>query len=78
MAWSPVAGADSYAVQVSQEPTFAEPLLYAVRDLSFAVPPLPGPVFLRLCCVVGGRPGPWGGVHDLAGSHAGDDGPSLP
>jgi serine/threonine protein phosphatase PrpC len=67
VSWSPVSGADSYAVQVCREPTFAEPLLYAVRGLTFALPPMPGPVFVRLRCVVNGEPGRWGGVHDLSG-----------
>jgi serine/threonine protein phosphatase PrpC len=64
--WSTVPGADSYAVQVCREPDFADPLLYAVPGLSFTVPPLPGPTFVRVRCIAGGQPGPWGPVHDLS------------
>ncbi len=66
VSWSAVADADAYAVQVCREPSFTEPLLYTVRGLSFAVPPLPGPLFLRLRCLVAGEPGPWGGVYALS------------
>jgi hypothetical protein len=64
--WSPVDGADSYAVQICLEPTFAEPLLYAVPGVSFTVPRLPGPTYVRVRCIGGGEPGPWGLVHDLS------------
>jgi serine/threonine protein phosphatase PrpC len=72
LAWSPVPGADSYALQVCREPSFAEPLLYAVRGIGFVVPPIPGPVFVRLRSVVGGEPGPWGGTLDVSTPGAGD------
>jgi hypothetical protein len=61
-----VAGADAYAVEVGREPTFAEALLYTVRGVSFGLPPMPDPVFVRLRCVVKGEPGPWGEAHDLS------------
>jgi hypothetical protein len=64
--WSPVAGADSYAIQVSTEPGFADPLLYNVRGLTFAVPPLSGPVHVRLRSITGGEPGAWGPGCDLS------------
>jgi hypothetical protein len=66
LVWSPVDGADSYAVEISREPTFADPILYAVNGLSFRAPPLPDPVYARLRSVVGGVPGPWGPKYDLS------------
>jgi hypothetical protein len=71
LTWSAVEGADSYAVEVSREPGFAEPLLYAVAGLSFVLPPLAGPVFVRVRAVADGEPGPWGlvlEVSDAAGA----------
>jgi hypothetical protein len=65
-----VPAAQSYAVQVCLEPTFADPLLYAVRSLTFAVPPMPGRVYVRLRSVAGEGSGPWSGVYDLAGPPA--------
>jgi hypothetical protein len=67
LTWSPVTGADSYAVELCREPTFAEPLLYAVRGVSFALPPMPGPVFVRVRSVGAGTPGPWGRTYGLSG-----------
>jgi Protein phosphatase 2C len=64
--WSPVPGADSYSVQICREPTFAEPLLYVVPGVTFTVPRLPGPTYVRLRCVAAGEPGPWSDVHDLS------------
>jgi hypothetical protein len=64
--WSPVPGADSYSVQICREPSFAEPLLYTVPGVSFTVPRLPGPVYVRVRCVSGADPGRWGDVHDLS------------
>ena len=61
-----MSGADSYSVQISREPSFAEPLLYTVPGLSFAVPRLPGPMYVRVRCLAGGEPGPWGAGHDLS------------
>ncbi len=63
--WSPVPGADSYAIQLCQEKTFAQPLLYSVPGLTFAVPPLGPPLFGRVRSLAGGEPGPWGPVYDL-------------
>lgn len=64
--WTAVPGADSYSVQISREPSFAEPLLYTVPGLSFTVPRLPGPTYVRVRCLAGGEPGPWGAGHDLS------------
>jgi hypothetical protein len=64
--WSPVPGADSYAVQICREPSFAEPLLYTVPGVTFTVPRLPGPTYVRVRCVAGGEPGPWSDGHDLS------------
>jgi hypothetical protein len=67
VSWTPVSGADSYEVQVGREPTFADPLLYAVPGLSLTVPPIPGPTYVRVRGVAAGGPGPWGAGHDLSG-----------
>ena len=63
--WSPVPGADSYAVELCREKTFAEPMLYSVKGLTFAVPPMGAPLFGRVRSVAGAEPGPWGPVYDL-------------
>jgi hypothetical protein len=60
LTWSPVAGAHSYAVHICGEPSFAAPVLYAVRGTTFAVPPVGSPVFVRVRSIVDGVPGPWG------------------
>jgi hypothetical protein len=60
LTWSPVVGAHSYAVQICGEPSFAAPVLYAVRGTTFAVPPVGSPFFVRVRSVVDGVPGPWG------------------
>jgi hypothetical protein len=66
LVWSPVDGADSYVLLLSREPTFAEPIRYEIDGLSFRVPPLPDPIYVRLCSVVAGEPGPWGPKYDLS------------
>jgi hypothetical protein len=53
-------------VQVCREPTFADPLLYAVPGLSFTVPPIPGLTHVRVRAVAAGAPGPWGHAYDLS------------
>jgi hypothetical protein len=63
--WEPVPGADSYAIQLCREKTFAEPLNYTVPGLTFALPPLGPPLFGRVRSVAGDKPGPWGPVYDL-------------
>src|SRR4030095_13070921 len=63
--WAPVSGADSYAIQLCREKTFAQPLLYSVPGLTFAVPPMGAPLFGRVRSMAGGEPGPWGPVYDL-------------
>jgi len=63
--WAPVSGADSYAIQLCREKTFAQPLLYSVPGVTFAVPPMGAPLFGRVRSMVGGEPGPWGPVYDL-------------
>jgi hypothetical protein len=65
VSWTPVSGADSYAIQVGREPTFADPLLYAVPGLSFTVPPIAGLTHVRVRAVAGGVPGAWGAGHEL-------------
>jgi hypothetical protein len=74
LTWSPVVGAQSYAVQVCGEPSFAQPLLYTVAQPRFLVPPLPGSVYVRLRSVAGDAVGPWGSIHRLpdAGPAAAD------
>jgi serine/threonine protein phosphatase PrpC len=64
--WPPVAGADSYAVELCREKTFGEPMLYSVPGLTFSVPPMGAPLFGRVRSVAGGEPGPWGPVYDLS------------
>ncbi len=63
--WSQVPGADSYAVELCREKNFAEPMLYSVKGLTFAVPPMGAPLYGRVRSVAGGAPGPWGPVYDL-------------
>jgi len=63
--WSAVPGADSYAVELCREKTFAQPMLYSVKGLTFAVPPMGAPLFGRVRSVAGGELGPWGPVYDL-------------
>jgi hypothetical protein len=63
--WEPVPGADSYAIQLCREKTFAQPLLYSVPGLTFALPPLGPPLFGRVRSVADDTPGPWGPVYDL-------------
>ena len=63
--WPAVPGADSYAVELCREKTFAQPMLYSVKGLTFAVPPMGAPLFGRVRSVAGGELGPWGPVYDL-------------
>jgi serine/threonine protein phosphatase PrpC len=63
--WPPVSGADLYAVELCREKSFAEPMLYSVKGLTFAVPPMGAPLFGRVRSVAGGEPGPWGPTYDL-------------
>ena len=66
LTWSPVPGADSYAVELCREKSFAEPMLYSVKGLTFAVPPMGAPLFSRVRSVASSEPGPWGPVYDLS------------
>jgi hypothetical protein len=73
--WSPVPGADSYAVELCREKSFGQPLLYSVPGLTFAVPPLGPPLFGRVRSVAAGKPGPWGPVYDLTERPPAEGGP---